>query len=458
MFGRDHPATTKKRAKEIQKRYTSSKTSQTRFEPLFRTALSKGGLYYDDCSEGFTVADAEKLIGLACELELDQCEGFDKASQYQSAPVHAMNALLLLVANDRSLADTVARRLARRGAETIPDGESDFVTDTTCSTLGELLCECGPPAIPHLVTEMRTLLLTPHLSSDSWLGAMNVGEAILAIIRECYRDIPLAIELTDQFCAPLLEFGKHATAPSNPVNRENAANFLQYLVEIAILITDEKGVLELCRSGKCQGNHYEHQWIDVLRFFSLEPHPLDDKLRERGNRRDWVIQTWNENHPDKQFPFPRGVVDGPFPGQPGYELPKRLFLHKYCQGAGCRSIVNTQVSIKVCERCKHSYYCSEGCQRKDWFGCREEDDRIELESCPPKLRTRPLKRLTNQLTPNARSRHLSQCLLVEAYKRWVKKQKRERKAAAAAAADEDEEGEVVDHLLAASAKAHPQQK
>ena len=424
-------ATTRKRAKEIKKRYTSSTASQARFERLFNTEFSILELHYDDCSEEFTLADVEKLIGLACELELDQCGDFDEDEVYQCcAPVHAMNALLLLVASDRSIADTVARRLARRCAETIPD-ETDFVADYTCSNLVALLTECGPPAIPYLVTEMRKLLLTPHLPNDSWLGASNIADAFRGIILECYKDIPLAISLTDQFCEPLLEFGNDPVASTNSVNQENASYLLAVLVEIAILITDEKEVLELCRSDKCRSNGYEYRWIDVLRLFSLEPHPQDERLRVRGNRLDWVIQTWNENHPDKQFPFPRGVVDGPFPGQPGYKLPKRLFRHKYCQGIDCRSIINTQFSVKVCERCKHKYYCSEECQRKDWYGYHEEANRLKLESFPPKFRSRPLKRLAAHYTTNTPYRHLPHCLLVQAYKRWVKKQKMERKAAAA---------------------------
>ena len=93
--------TTKKRAEEIKKRYTSSTASQARFEPLFNTEFSISGLNYDHCSEAFTVADVEKLIGLACELELDLCGGFDgdDAKLYQCAPIHAMNALLLLVSS-----------------------------------------------------------------------------------------------------------------------------------------------------------------------------------------------------------------------------------------------------------------------------------------------------------------------------------------------------------------------
>ena len=323
--------TTRKRAKEIKKRYTSSTASQSRFEPLFHTDFTIAGLQYAECSERFTVTDVEKLIALACELELDQCGGFDESDAYlyQCAPVHAMNALLLLVASDRSIVDTVARRLARRSAETVPECETDFVTECTCSNMLALIRECGPVAVPYLVTEMRKLLLTPNLPELSWLGAMNIADAMRDIIRECYKDIPLAISLTDQFCEPLLEFDKHPTASSNPVNQENASILLNALVEIAILVTEEKEVLELCRSDKYGGTHfYEHSWIDVLRLFSLEPHPQDERLIEKGNRIDWVIEKWNNNHPDKQYPFPRGVVDGPFLGQPGYELPKRLFRHK----------------------------------------------------------------------------------------------------------------------------------
>jgi len=79
------------------------------------------------------------------------------------------------------------------------------------------------------------------------------------------------------------------------VNRNNASFLLSQLLYIAILITDEKEILELCRSEKCKGiDSDRHSWIDVLRLFSLEPHPQDERLRERGNRVDWVIQTWNE--------------------------------------------------------------------------------------------------------------------------------------------------------------------
>ena len=392
-------------------------------------------MHYHECSEGFTVADVEKLIGLACELELDHCGGFDEDYLYQFATVHAINALLLLVASDRSIADTVAQRFVRRCAETIPDRGS-FVAEVMEHNMVMLLCECGPPAVPYLVTEMRRLLLTPNLKEEFWLGSIYVSRAMLVIIRECYTDIPLAILLTDQFCAPLLEFGRHPTATRNPVNKENASYLLSALVEVAILIMDENAVLELCRSEKCLGDGYDHRLIDVLRLFSLEPHPQDELLRERGNRRDWVIQTWNENHPDKQFPFPRGVMDGPFPGQPGYELPKRLFRHKYCRGSfKCRYESTTiTVSTKVCERCEHTYYCSEECQRKDGHGLNGEANQIKLDSYPPKFRIRPLNFLTeyHKKSRSDSSSHRPQCLLIQAFKQWVKIDKRERNAVAAA--------------------------
>ena len=414
--------TTKKRAQAIKKRYVSTTASQSRFGPLFNTEISWDGLHYCDCSEGFSVMDVEMLIELACELELDRCEGFDGDYPYNCAPVHAINALLLLVSSNRSLlADTVAQRLAPRCAETVAVVDSDFVIKVLGHNIVMLLCECGPPAIPYLVTEMRRLILTPDLSSASWLGASYVGEAIRYIIRECYTDIPLAILLTDQFCAPLLEFGRHPTTTHNPVNKENASGFLGNLLQLAILITDEKEVLELCRNEHCD----EYRWIDVLRLFSLEPHPQDELLRVRGNRMDWVIQTWNKNHPDRQYPFPRGVTDGPFPGQPGYELPKRLFRHKYCTGSsecsiGSTAISNAQGNIKVCERCEHTYYCSEECQRKDWEGCNGDGNQEKLKSYPPKFRVKPLKRLTKY---HQTASHRPHCLLIQAYKQWVKIQK-----------------------------------
>ena len=452
MSYEDPPPTTRKRAMVIKKRYLSvgmSTASRWRFGRLFTTSMDTvfsdtSELHYHDCSEGFTVDDVEKLISLSCELELDHCTGFEEDYQFNCAPLHAMNALLLLVASDKSLADTVARRLARRCAESVSSLENDFLTEVMGHNMGHnmvmLLCECGPPAIPYLITEMRKLILSLHAQPISWFGASYVSRAVLNIIRECYKDIPLAISLTDQCCAPLLEFGHHPTAALNPVNQENASYFLSKLVEVAILITDEKEVLELCRSNKCNDNGFDHSWLDVLRSFSLEPHPQDELLRVRGNRLDWVIQTWNENHPDKQFPFPRGVVDGPFPGQPGYELPKRLFRHKYCrnpykcvnESAGSS---HTPVGIKVCDRCKHTYYCSDICQREGWY-CRRngEADQFPRDSFPSKFLVRPLKRLL----PESRSwllSHRHQCLLIQAYKRWVKIQKQERSAGV----NEDEE-------------------
>ena len=127
-----------------------------------------------------------------------------------------------------------------------------------------LLCECGPAAIPHLITEIRRLLLTPNPPKQSWLGAVNISRAMRDIIHECYKDIPLAISLTHHFCAPLLEYGKHPTAIHNPVNQENASFILSVLVDVAILITDEKEVLELCRSGKCDGGGFDHSWIELF--------------------------------------------------------------------------------------------------------------------------------------------------------------------------------------------------
>ena len=429
----DHPRTTKKRAIEIKKRYVPSTSTLDgmRFGALFNSDFSVPELNYHECSEAFTVADVDKLIGLACEMELDHCDGFDNDYLYQYATLHAMNALLLLVSNDRSIADTIAQRFAHRCAATIPDSSGDFVTETLEFHMVMLLCECGPIAIPHLITEIRWLLLTPNPPKNSWLGAINVCRAVRSIIRECYKDIPLAITLTHQFCAPLLEYGKHPTAIHNPVNQENASFILSVLVDVAILITDEKEVLELCRSGKCDGGGFDHSWIDVLRLFSLEPHPQDEKLRNRGNRMDWVIQTWNENHPDKQYPLPRGVVDGPFPGQPGYELPKRLFRHKYCRGSfKCRyESTGIPVHVKVCERCKHVYYCSDACQAQGWYGHGEEAIRIKYESYPLKFRTRPLKRLKEYHKSRIDSsfHHYSHCLLVEAYKQWVIIDKQQRK-------------------------------
>ena len=424
--------TTWKRAQEIKKRYVSA-SSQSRFGPLFSSDLLSSKFYYNDCSEGFTSADVEKLLGLACELELDRCKFISdhKAEEhlYQCATVHAMNALLLLVSSDRSIADIVAQRLARRCAEiefplhSVHIRTLHFAAKVLAPQMVILLCESGPSAIPYLVIEMRKILLTPSLPSSS-VGTLIVSEAMRDIIRECYKDIPLAISLTDQFCAPLLEFAQHPTATSDCINKENASIFLEKLVDIAILISDEKEMLELCRSGKCEGTGYKHSWIDVLRLFSLEQHPQDEMLRVRGNRMDWVIQTWDENHPDKQYPFPRGVVDGPFPGQPGYELPNRLFRHKYCMGSddcckGLGGVIKAQENLLVCERCKHTYYCCEDCQRDSWYNGQGKVDGNDLESCSLKFRMRPLKRLTKP-RPGGKSYHRPQCLLVQAYKQWVK--------------------------------------
>ena len=136
----------------------------------------------DECSEGFTVADLDKLLDLACELELDRCEGFsddDSNTLYKCAPVHAINALLILVASDRSIAETVAQRMAPRCADTI-DGEdgTEFITDITGPNLVVLMDEIGPIAVPYLCAEMNKLLFTPNLSADSWLGTTNIGEGI----------------------------------------------------------------------------------------------------------------------------------------------------------------------------------------------------------------------------------------------------------------------------------------
>ena len=436
MSAKKKSVTPKKRANEIKKRYQTTTAAQSSFGPLFNTEICWDGVHYHDCSEGFVVTDVEKLIVLACELELDQCEGFEGDYEFNCAPLHAMNALLLLISSNHSITDTVAGRLAHRCAETIPSiHDSDFVTEILGHNMVMLLCECGPVAIPYLVIEMRRLLLTPNLSGDSWLGASYVANAMRSIILECYQDIPLAISLADQYCAPLLEFSKHPTATRNRVNRENASSFTSKLLDIAVLITDEQEVLELYRNNK----GFYGNWIDVLRSFSLEPHPQDEMLRERGNRMDWVIRTWNENHPEKQYPFPRGVKYGPFPGQPGYELPKRLFRHKYCRGSyKCRyEPTSATVAVQVCERCEHTYYCNDDCQRNDWCGQNGHGHRSQLELFPPKFRIHPLKRLTKYYRTDS---HRRQCLLIQSYKQWVERQKEERNGGAT----EDDEREQRD--------------
>ena len=432
---------TKKRAKDIKKKYTKD---DDRFAPLFSTNICYFGLKIDDCSEGFTVADLDKLLELACELELDRCESFsDEESNtlYKCAPVHAINALLLLVASHRSIAETVAQRMAPRCADTI-DGEdgTDFVSEITGPNLVALMDECGPIAVPYLVAEMHKLLFTPDLSADSWLGTTNIGAALNDIIRECYKDIPLAISLTQQFCAPLLEFLRRygptlpatarAKSSENMMHRSNAGYFLKKIVDIAMLITEEKEVLQLCRILCGLESTFDHSWLDVLRLFSLEPHPQDELLRVRGNRLDWVIQTWNENHPDKHFPFPRGVMDGPFPGQPGYELPKRLFKYKYCMGG--TGSCGRWVGLKICQCCKHRYYCSVECQKSDWGCGRQQEDILKRDSMPTKFSKRPLNRLAK---PGCwRSHHYPHCRLTQAYKQWVQHQKHARN-------DDDEEDE-----------------
>ena len=226
----------KKRAKDIKKKYLNL---DERFVPFFSTSIFYHGLKFsEECSEGFTVADLDKLLDLACEMELDRCEGFtdeDTNMLYKCAPVHAINALLLLVANDRSIVDKVAQRMAPRCAETI-DGEdgTEFITEITGPNLVVLMNECGPIAVPYLVAEMNKLLFTPSLDADSWLGTTNIGAALHDIIRESYQDIPLAISLTQQFCGPLLEFLRQygpslpatarAKSTDNMMHRSNAGN------------------------------------------------------------------------------------------------------------------------------------------------------------------------------------------------------------------------------------------
>ena len=200
----DPPLTTKKRAKEIKKRCMSTPAAQSLFGPLFNAGMEdwrQNNAYFDDCSERFTVVDTEKLLELACEMELDQCDGFEEAFFYQCAPVHAMNALLLLVSSDRSLADMVAEKFVRLAGATIGSMHGDctyFVRKILESSVKALLCECGPAAVPHLITEMRRLLLSPYLPESSFLGvsgASYIGYAMVCIIHECYlitSDSPIA--------------------------------------------------------------------------------------------------------------------------------------------------------------------------------------------------------------------------------------------------------------------------
>jgi len=235
----------KKRAKDIKKKYIKD---DERFVPFFSTSICQL-VNFQNCSEGFTIADLDKLLDLACELELDRCEGFsdeDTNTLYKCAPVHAINALLLLIASDRSIVDKVAQRMAPRLADTI-DGEdgTDFITQITSSNLVVLMDECGPTAVPYLVAEMSKLIFSPDLDADSWVGTTNVGTALYDIIRECYKDIPLAISLTQQFCGPLLEFLQRygpslpATArakPSENMMRRSNAGKLSYHRSIRTLI------------------------------------------------------------------------------------------------------------------------------------------------------------------------------------------------------------------------------
>ena len=203
------------------------------------------------------------------------------------------------------------------------------------------------------------------------------------------------------------------------------------IVDIAMLVTEEKEILQLCRILCGLESSFNRTWLDVLRLFSLEPHPQDDLLRTRGNRLDWVIQTWNENHPDKPYPFPPGVVDGPFPGQPGYELPKRLFRHKYCMGG--TGSCGRWIGLKICQSCKHRYYCSEVCQQSDWGCGRQQEDQIKRAFMPTKYIQRPWNRLGK---PGCwRSHHQPQCKLTKYYKQWVQHQKQTRNRG------DDEEGE-----------------
>ena len=84
-------------------------------KPILRTFCTIGMVCQPTtCSEGFTGADVAKIIELSCELELDICreENLDEAGKCQSAVIHAINALLLLVSRDRSLEDTIAKPIA----------------------------------------------------------------------------------------------------------------------------------------------------------------------------------------------------------------------------------------------------------------------------------------------------------------------------------------------------------
>ncbi len=127
-------ATTRKKAKEIKKKYAAD----PRFDALFNedvTCLFDAdgaclGLRpkpnYSSVSECFSPPDLAQLMSLACETRLDLCGGFPPAdtSEYRSAPLHALNALLQLLAGPGAPpppdGEALAKALAKRCSSLVP--------------------------------------------------------------------------------------------------------------------------------------------------------------------------------------------------------------------------------------------------------------------------------------------------------------------------------------------------
>lgn len=393
----------------------------TKFRRLFQADLadeSSSAIFpLHKCSDGFTADDVAVLVAIACEQKLDGCDN----EKLQYGPTHAIHALLRLGRQVVGSAESAAR-LADRIANMVyfDDDQGDYMTEVLQPACVQLMAEFGPLAVPSLLKEVSVFAtLCPrgdHVGGI--LGTMN--DCLIGIARDC-QDTTVAQDVARGFVDALRAL--HASVVRCERARDGyvdkaASQFGRYLVQaivsLAIFVRNE----DTLQIGRIVYEEVmlnvedvrELPWAEFVHSFGIECHPLDPLVYSKTHPdRELLLGMWRSRRDLGVEAMPS--ADGPFPGQFGYEVPRKWCIVSMCGYDQCgrraeneaiakyfkeeaqagadyrkkfaeieqdmvahdpqyrvRRYLHSWASLKKCGGCCSISYCSPECQRSHWQG------------------------------------------------------------------------------------------